>query len=152
MNSDLIFIIKEKASLLLPEIITIRRELHANPELSFEEEQTADFIAAVLSKADIPYTKGWAGHGIVAIIQGQSDKVVALRGDIDALPITETNDVTYKSKQPGIMHACGHDVHTASLLGVALILNQIKESLPYTIKFIFQPGEEKLPGLSLIHI
>ena len=146
MNADLIFNIKEKASLLLPEIITIRRELHANPELSFEEEKTADFIAKILSKADIPFTRGWAGHGIVAIIQGQSDRVVALRGDIDALPITETNEVSYKSKHPGIMHACGHDVHTASLLGVALILNQLKESLPHSIKFIFQPGEEKLPG------
>lgn len=146
MNTALIDIIKSKASALLPEIINIRRHLHAHPELSFEEEQTAAYIAHILTKHEIPFTGNWAGHGIVATIQGQTDKVVGLRGDMDALPITEANEVTYKSVHHGIMHACGHDVHTSSLLGAALILHSIKEMLPHTIRLVFQPGEEKLPG------
>lgn len=146
MEPTILTSIKEKALALLPEIIAIRRHLHAFPELSFEEKNTSKFIADKLTDAGISFTSGWAGYGIVATIQGQSDRVVALRGDMDALPILEANDVTYKSKNEGIMHACGHDVHTASLLGVALILQSIKDNLPNTIRLVFQPGEEKLPG------
>ncbi len=138
--------IKTLAKSFLPEIIKIRRHLHAHPELSFKEINTAAFIADILDKADIKYTTGWAGYGIIGEIKGKSDRVVALRADMDALPIEEANEKPYKSIYPGIMHACGHDVHMASLLGAILILNKIKTQLPHTIRFIFQPGEEKLPG------
>lgn len=143
---DLIQEIKVLTKDILPEIIEIRRYLHAHPELSFNEVNTAAFIAGMLDKVGVNYTGGWAGHGIVAEIKGQSDRVVALRADMDALPIAEANDKLYKSVNPGIMHACGHDVHMASLIGAILILNKLKAPLPHSIRFIFQPGEEKLPG------
>lgn len=144
--------LKEKIQALakdyLSETIKIRRHIHANPELSFEEYNTSDFIVSKLKEYNIPYTQGMVKTGIVALIEGKnpSKKVIALRADIDALPIVETNDVAYKSKNMGVMHACGHDVHTASLLGAAKILNELKNELEGTIKLIFQPGEEKLPG------
>lgn len=143
---DLITYIQNKASELLPEVIKIRRDLHMHPELSFQEEQTSRYITEVLSRAGIEYATGYGGHGIVATIKGKTDKVIALRADMDALPIEEQNDVSYKSQNPGVMHACGHDVHTACLLGAALILNNIKDALPCSVRLIFQPGEEKLPG------
>jgi len=125
-----------------------RRTIHANPELSFHEFQTSKFIADVLKKEKIKFTKGWAKTGIVATIKGKQKgkKVIALRADIDALPIHEKNKVSYRSKNDGVMHACGHDVHTANMLGTAVILNELKDSFGGTIKIIFQPGEEKLPG------
>lgn len=130
------------------EITEIRRHMHANPELSFEEYKTSDYIVSKLKAYDIPFTQGIVKTGIVALIEGNnpSSKVVALRADIDALPIVEVNDVSYKSTNEGVMHACGHDVHTASLLGSAKILNTLKSEFEGTIKLIFQPGEEKLPG------
>lgn len=140
--------IKSLAKSSLSEVIAIRRHLHANPELSFEEYNTSNFIASKLKEYNIPFKQGIVKTGIVALIEGKktSKKVVALRGDMDALPILEKNTCDYKSKNEGVMHACGHDVHSASLLGVAKILNELKGEFEGTIKLIFQPGEEKLPG------
>jgi amidohydrolase len=140
--------IKSLAHSILPETITIRRHLHANPELSFEEFNTSDYIASKLTEFNIPFKQGFVKTGIVALIEGKnpSKKIIALRGDMDALPILEKNTCEYKSKNEGVMHACGHDVHSASLLGVARILNELKSEFEGTVKFIFQPGEEKLPG------
>jgi amidohydrolase len=136
----------------LSKVIEIRRHLHSHPELSFQEVNTATYIESILKEASIPFTK-MAKTGIVAIIEGKKPgKVIALRADIDALPIEEKNDVPYKSQTKGIMHACGHDVHTSSLLGSALILSSLKDELQGTIKLIFQPGEERLPGGASIMI
>lgn len=127
-------------------IIGYRRHIHANPELSYNENNTADFIASILEKYGIPYTR-MADTGVIGIIKGKNPgKTIALRADIDALPIEEKNDVPYKSKNKGVMHACGHDVHASSLLGTAIILNSLSNEWNGTIKLIFQPGEEKLPG------
>ncbi|MCO5233755.1 MAG: M20 family metallopeptidase [Chitinophagales bacterium] len=130
------------------ELITTRRYLHAHPELSFNEEKTMLYISSQLTKIGIPHQTHIGGFGIVGIIEGlqPSSKTIALRGDIDALPILEQNNVPYVSTSPGIMHACGHDVHTTNVLGAAKILNEIKEHFFGTIKLIFQPAEEKLPG------
>jgi len=130
------------------EVIALRRHLHANPELSYEEFNTAKFVAAQLRSYGIEPTEGVATTGIVALIKGKNpdQKTVALRADMDALPIEEANSVSYKSTRPGVMHACGHDVHTSSLLGTAKILSQIKDQFEGTVKLIFQPGEEKNPG------
>ena len=132
---------------VLNEVIAHRRHIHANPELSFEEFETSAYIAAQLDKMGIPYER-MANTGIVGLISGDkpSDKVTALRADIDALPITEKNDVPYKSKNEGVMHACGHDVHSSSLLGTAKILSELKSEFGGTVKLIFQPAEEKAPG------
>jgi len=123
-----------------------RRHLHANPELSFKEYNTSAFICSVLEQEGIPFQTGFAGTGITALIGENAGPVIALRADMDALPIIELNDVEYKSKNEGIMHACGHDVHSASLLGAALVLNRLKKDLPGKVKLVFQPGEEVLPG------
>lgn len=140
--------IKEISNSIFDEVIEIRRHLHANPELSFEEYNTSNYIQHVLNHYKIPYTAGWVKTGIIAHIEGKNPekKIIALRADMDALPIQETNLTEYKSKNEGIMHACGHDVHSASLLGASIILNQLKDQFEGTIKLIFQPGEEKLPG------
>jgi len=130
------------------EIKRIREHLHQNPELSFEEFETAKFISKVLTDWGIAHETGVAETGTVVLIKGKNPdkKVTALRADIDALPITEENDVPYKSQNTGVMHACGHDVHTSSMLGTVKILEQLKENFEGTIKVIFQPGEEKVPG------
>jgi amidohydrolase len=140
--------IKSRAKELLPQIIEIRRHLHANPELSFKEFKTSEFVCDKLKELGIEYQSGWVKTGVVALVKGKNPtkKTIALRADLDALPIQETNSVTYASTQNGIMHACGHDVHAASLLGVAQILQELKDEFEGTVKFIFQPGEEKLPG------
>lgn len=135
--------------------VAIRRHLHTYPELSYEEAETAKFIAARLEDYSISYRPNIGGHGIVAEIQGQNPhkRTLALRGDMDALPIQETNDdLSYKSQNPGVMHACGHDVHTSSLLGTARILQEIRQSFEGTVRLIFQPAEEKLPGGASIMI
>lgn len=135
------------AQSLLPQLRDIRHHLHQYPELSFQELATMGFIAAQLERIGIPYEKEIAGTGIVALIQGATPgKCVALRADIDALPIQEQNDVSYKSAHDGVMHACGHDVHTTCLLGAAEILWQHKADIKGSVKLIFQPGEEKSPG------
>lgn len=132
----------------LNEIISNRRYLHAHPELSFQEYKTAQFVGEKLKSYGITPQEGVAGTGLVALIEGKNPhkKVVALRADMDALPITEANEVSYKSCNTGVMHACGHDAHTASLLGAANVLNQLKEHFEGTVKLIFQPGEELIPG------
>lgn len=140
--------IKSLAKEYKSELISNRRHLHAHPELSFQEHNTASFIEKQLQSYGISDMERKAETGIVVLIKGRNPdkKILALRGDMDALPIVEQNDVPYKSTQPGIMHACGHDVHTASLLGVAKILNEIKDQFEGTVKLIFQPGEELIPG------
>lgn len=139
--------IQQLAKEFFAEIVDIRRHLHRNPELSFEEYNTSAFVKAVLDKIGIPYTS-MANTGVVALLKGDlpSDKVIALRADMDALPITEVEGRPYGSQNKGVMHACGHDVHTSSLLGVAKILYALKSKFGGTVKLIFQPGEEKLPG------
>lgn len=140
--------IKTLSAQYLPELIAIRRHLHAHPEISFEEYNTSDSIASKLKEYEIPFRQGIVGTGIVALIEGKnpSRKIVALRADMDALPILETNTCEYRSVNVGLMHACGHDVHSASLLGTAKILAELKGEFEGTVKLIFQPGEEKLPG------
>lgn len=145
--------IQQLAKQFFSETVEIRRHLHANPELSFEEYETSAFVKSTLTSLGISF-EPMANTGVVGIIKGDlaSDKVIALRADMDALPITEVEGRTYGSQNPGIMHACGHDVHTSSLLGVAKILQSLKHTFGGTIKLIFQPGEEKLPGGASIMI
>ena len=140
--------IKKMAEAQHATLINIRRHLHMHPELSFREFNTAKFIAKTLKALNIECQEGIANTGLVALIKGKNpDKAtVALRADIDALPIHEANEVPYKSKNHGVMHACGHDVHTASLIGVAKLLDGLKEEFEGTVKLIFQPAEEKNPG------
>lgn len=140
--------IQQLAKKYFSEVQANRRHLHSHPELSFQEFETAKFIAQKLQSYQIPFQAGVAGTGLVAYIEGKNpdSKLTALRADIDALPIIEANDVPYKSKNEGVMHACGHDVHTASLLGAARILNELRNEFEGTIKLLFQPGEEKIPG------
>lgn len=150
---NIITAIKENANKLLPRIIEVRRELHKHPELSFQEANTSERIKNFLLKERIDFTDGWAGYGIIATIKGKSDGSLRMfRADMDALPILEVNNVDYKSVNEGVMHACGHDVHTSSLLGMAAILNNLKDHLKGEIKLIFQPGEEKFPGGASIMI
>ncbi len=139
--------IRQQANKIFSTVVQYRRHLHAHPELSFHEYETSAFIKARLDEIGISW-KSMADTGIVALIKGEqsSDCVIALRADMDALPITEANDVPYCSKKDGVMHACGHDVHTASLLGTATILQSVRQKFGGTIKLIFQPAEEKLPG------
>ncbi len=138
--------IKSLASTNFETVLGYRRHIHANPELSYKENNTADFIASVLDNFGISYAR-MANTGVIAVLNGKNaGKTIALRADIDALPIEEKNDIPYKSKNIGVMHACGHDVHTSSLLGAAKILKELSNEWNGTIKLIFQPGEEKLPG------
>ena len=169
-------LIKVKSDAYFDEVVAIRRQLHQHPELSFCEKETAELIKRVLASKDIEYQSDVAGTGVVATIHGLlsfrpersgveksfSDvndgkgfldklemakrKTVALRADVDALPIQEDSDLPFRSVNEGVMHACGHDAHTAMLLGVALILNDLRDHFSGTVKLIFQPGEEKLPG------
>lgn len=127
--------------------IDIRHQLHANPELSYQEFETSQFIQQKLTEYNIPFEVK-ATTGVVGLIRGKNPakRVVALRADMDALPIQEQNDIPYKSTKPGIMHACGHDVHTSCLLGAAKILSELKDEWEGTVKLIFQPGEERNPG------
>ncbi len=139
--------IKQLAKKYSPEFVEVRHHLHANPELSYEEFNTSAFIQQKLFSWNIPFEVK-ATTGVIGLIKGKNPdkRVIALRADMDALPIQEENEVAYKSTIPGIMHACGHDVHTTCLLGAAKILNETKEEWEGTIKLIFQPGEEKNPG------
>lgn len=143
--------LKEKIHLLAkkysPEFIAVRRHLHANPELSYQEFQTSLLVQQNLAAFGIPFEIK-AKTGVVGLIEGKNPgkRIIALRADMDALPIKEENDLSYKSKNEGIMHACGHDVHTSVLLGGAKILSELKNEWEGTIKLIFQPGEERNPG------
>jgi len=140
--------IQSLAQTLLPEITAIRRHIHAHPELSFQEKETALFVKTKLTEWGIDVQSDIAGHGLVAFIKGQNpdSRLMALRADMDALPIIEENEVAYKSTREGIMHACGHDAHTASLLGAAKILYDLRNEWEGTVQLIFQPAEEVLPG------
>lgn len=139
--------IQELSHNIFAEVVANRRHLHTHPELSFNEVETSAFVARKLEEMGLEYHK-MADTGLVALIKGDkpSERVVALRADMDALPILEANEVPYKSQNNGVMHACGHDAHTSSLLGTASILTQLKSEFAGTIKLIFQPAEEKLPG------
>ena len=140
--------IKQLAESAYDEIVEIRRYIHKNPELSFKEHKTSTYIKSILTGWGISFTEDIADTGIVVLLEGNnpSSKTLALRADFDALPITEENDIDYCSVNKGVMHACGHDAHTASLLGVVKILNNLKQEWEGSVKFIFQPAEEMLPG------
>ncbi len=144
---NLLQTIKNRAREIQPDLLKIRRHLHAHPELSFKEYETSKFVKSELDKLGISYSS-MADTGIVSLIEGKTpgSKTIALRADMDALPIIEANNVAYKSQNEGVMHACGHDVHTTCLLGAAKILNENRPEFEGTVKLIFQPGEEKLPG------
>jgi amidohydrolase len=147
-NEDIKNKIKQITRSIFSEIVAIRRWIHQHPELSFQEKETSQYICSVLEKNHIKYEHKVAGYGVVALIECQNPdaQVIGVRGDMDALPIQEKNDISYKSVYDGVMHACGHDAHTAVLLGTAIVLNKLKNNLRGTIKCIFQPAEEKLPG------
>lgn len=139
--------IKQKATQYFEEIRAIRRHLHQFPELSFQEKETSKYIAKFLKQKNIPFKDNIVGTGILATIKGRPGKKnILLRADIDALPIDEKNEVPYRSQNKDVMHACGHDAHTASMLGTICILNDLKDEFEGTVHIIFQPGEEKLPG------
>ncbi len=154
MTNPLIEKIKTLSAQYAPDIVQIRRHLHANPELSEKEFKTADYICNTLDAYGIQYTRNIGGNGIVAKIEGQQPQTttLALRADMDALPINELNECEYKSLNPGVMHACGHDVHMASLLGASRILNELRNEFEGTLRLIFQPSEEKFPGGALAMI
>lgn len=139
--------IKQLAKKYAPEFIDVRHHLHAHPELSYQEFETSKFIQQKLTDWQIPFEVK-ATTGVVGLVEGKNPgkRAVALRADMDALPIMEQNDVQYKSKNAGVMHACGHDVHTTCLLGAAKILSETRADWEGTVKLIFQPGEEKNPG------
>lgn len=139
--------IQQLAKQYHPEFIAVRRHLHAHPELSYKEFETSKYIQEQLQKIGIPFEIK-AGTGVIGLLKGKNPekRVIALRADMDALPIAEENNVPYKSINEGIMHACGHDVHTSCLLGASKILQQLRNEWEGTIKLIFQPGEEKNPG------
>jgi len=150
MSPELFQLIAAKAADLYPKIKGYREHLHQHPELSYKEFETMAFVSERLSELGIPHETKVGGTGVVGIIRNDLHPkeaiCVALRADLDALPIHEENEVSYRSLRPGVMHACGHDFHTAALLGVAEILMSIKDELPHPIKLIFQPGEEQNPG------
>ena len=146
MSAVLIPRIQQLAAAHAADTVALRRHLHAHPELSFQETNTAAFVTQELKKLGLQ-PRSIANTGVVALIEGRpGGPTVALRADMDALPITEANDVPYKSTAPGVMHACGHDAHTASLLGAARILTELKGEFRGSVKLMFQPGEELLPG------
>jgi amidohydrolase len=140
--------IRSLAEAHYPDVLAMRRHLHMHPELSYQEVETSSFVAAQLQRLGLEVQTGIGGYGLTALIRGNNpeSRLIALRADMDALPIVEQNDVEYKSKREGLMHACGHDVHTSSLLGAAIILNNLKEHVEGTIQLVFQPAEEVLPG------
>lgn len=139
--------IKDLSAKYAADSVAIRSHLHANPELSYQEFKTSEFVQSKLKEMGISF-EVMATTGVLAVIRGKNPdtRVIALRADMDALPIQEENEVAYRSKNPGVMHACGHDVHTSVLLGAARILNELKEEWEGTVKLLFQPGEEKNPG------
>lgn len=148
LMSNLKNTILEGAEALWPEMVSLRRHFHANPELSYKEYETASFICSYLERQGIPFINGIAGTGIIATIEGKlsGKRVVALRAELDALPVNEENDVEYRSRNNGVMHACGHDAHMAMLLGSAVMLNRLRDNFGGKVLLVFQPGEEKSPG------
>jgi len=144
MNRDRIDSLVES---IFPQVLSHRLHLHAHPELSFQEYETMNYVSNALTELGIRHDKEVGGTGVVGYITSpNSSEWIGLRADLDALPISEQNDVPYRSKVPGVMHACGHDVHTSILLGTAAVLMQMRDELPVSVKLIFQPGEEVSPG------
>jgi len=143
--------VQQEVRSITDQLINIRRYLHEHPELSFHEKKTAGYLSSLLTDWGIPHSNNIGGHGIVGLIKGKNpdSKVIALRADMDALPISEENKVDYCSINSGVMHACGHDVHMSCLLGAVKILSENPLWFEGTIKFIFQPAEETLPGGAL---
>ena len=140
-------IIKETSNKIFDKLIKVRRAIHMNPELAFEEYNTANLIHEYLSELNIEHVTNIAKTGVVGLIRGaRPGKTVALRADMDALPLQEENDAEYKSRVPGKMHACGHDVHVTCLLGAAEILKEMQNYLKGNVKLIFQPAEETIGG------
>ncbi len=147
MSAELMSKILAESKSIQSDLISIRQHLHQHPELSFEEFQTSEFLKKQLKNAGISFVDGWVKTGILATVDGfESGKTVALRGDMDALPIQEESQVSYASVNSNVMHACGHDVHSACLIGAGLILQRLKDHFKGTVQLVFQPGEEKLPG------
>lgn len=148
MTEEIIREIKVLAAALHDEVTAIRRHLHAHPELSFQEYETAAYVSEQLDKWGIAHQRSVGGTGISGLLTAADagHPCIALRAELDALPITEQNQTPYSSLRPGVMHACGHDVHTACLLGALYILHQLRHHWSGAIRFIFQPGEEQLPG------
>jgi amidohydrolase len=150
MNPEFVSKLHKRVEEIFEKVKGYREHLHANPELSFQEFNTMNFVSEQLTKIGIPHEINVAGTGVVGIIRGTyhslEQSCIGLRADLDALPIPEASNVPYKSKVNGVMHACGHDVHTSILLGAAELLFEMKDELPNPVKLIFQPGEEMHPG------
>ncbi len=147
MSGNLAEKIRQQAHILLNDVIAIRRHIHAHPELSFQEKETSAYIQSILRSWDVPFKTGFANHGIVAILDsGKPGKTIAMRADMDALPIHEKTSHDFRSLNHGVMHACGHDAHTASLLGVIRILQHLRDTWQGKMLFLFQPAEELAPG------
>lgn len=150
MKKVLHHLIREKSEAIFEKVIAYREHMHMHPELSYQEFKTMEYVSSILTKLGIEHETGIGTTGIVGIIRAdhhtEEMKCIGLRADLDALPIHEENDIACKSKNDGIMHACGHDVHTAILLGAAEIIHELRNELPAPVKLIFQPGEEKNPG------
>jgi amidohydrolase len=140
--------IKQQVKIIFPELLKIRQHLHAHPELSFHEVETAKYISNCLDSWGIDHKTKVGGNGIVGLIKGNNpdNKVIALRADMDALPIAEQNQIGYRSINEGVMHACGHDVHMTCLLGAAKLLNDNRDQFEGSVKLIFQHAEETVPG------
>lgn len=133
---------------IYPEVMELRNQIHSSPELSFQEHRTSELICSYLETLQIPFKKGIAGTGVLAKIEGSepNTRTIALRADMDALPIQEKTGLPFSSTSPGVMHACGHDIHTAILLGTAKILKSLTSEFKGSFLLIFQPGEEVFPG------
>ena len=150
MKTALHHLIREKSEAIFDKVIAYREHMHMHPELSYQEFKTMEYVSSILTKLGIEHQTGIGTTGIVGIIRADHHtdemKCIGLRADLDALPIQEENEIACKSQNDGIMHACGHDVHTAILLGAAEIINELRNELPAPVKLVFQPGEEKNPG------
>lgn len=143
--------IKKLSSDVLSEVVSLRRTIHKEPELGFKEFKTSTLVANYLNSLGLKVTKGIAGTGVIGLLEGNSPgKTIAIRADMDALPILEESNLPYASSIPGVMHACGHDIHTSIVLGTAKILSKFKNQIKGNIKFIFQPGEEELGGAKIM--
>jgi amidohydrolase len=140
--------IRDAAQRIEPALIEIRRDIHAHPELGFEEVRTAGVVARELARLGISHTTGVGKTGVVGLIEGgRPGPVLAIRADMDALPIEEKTGLPFASTKPGLMHACGHDLHTTTLIGVAAVLKELAPQLAGTVKLVFQPAEEGIGGM-----
>ena len=147
LRNDLLSAIADATTAIEPGLVAVRRDLHAHPELAFEEVRTAGVVAAELSRLGIPHRTGVGRTGVVGPLEGaRPGPTLVIRADMDALPIAERTGLPFASQAPGLMHACGHDIHTATLLGVAAVLNGLRPQLSGTVRLVFQPAEENLGG------